>query len=621
MLVRKIGLGALVALIVLGCSTALLTFAVRMRQEPRPVASRTAHPTLTSAKQPQVSAVAVLDQFYVGDPATDAPLPELQDEANNSVPQTNAPGASPQSPPPTPQPVLMTYTVRRGDTLAAIAYRFGVALPALVQMNGLRNMNQLEVGQVLRIKYINAAPVRPPTTYNGPSDQVVPDSEVVYGPAYKGFSVQAIARRYNGYLLNYREMVEGRVLTGPQIIQLVAERYSVGPRVLLTLLELHGGWVTQPNPTAAQIAYPMGFADGIHIGLFNQTAWAAVRLNAAYYLSVQKELSTLTTFDGDRVNLPAGLNPGSIAVQNVIARSGTWARFSSEITQGAFRATYIDLFDDPFQFEVKNLIPANLAQPFFRLPWSDNQTWAFTGGPHNGWDAGSAWAAVDFAPPSSRGSCAVSAEWALAVAPGTIVAVENGRVVENLSGDAFQGSGWSILYMHQSSIGRVAIGTKVQAGDRIGHPSCEGGISTGTHMHLARLYNGQWIAADDARIPLQVGGWTIQTGGAQYDGYAVNGNEHREACACGNPSLNGITARPGLLVEASASDRPDRSGVSTTAIQPASDVQPPIAGNPSSARRGGGDDTAPPAAANSSITKPATNANSNTTNTNAGSTK
>ncbi|MEN8180968.1 MAG: LysM peptidoglycan-binding domain-containing protein [Myxococcota bacterium] len=43
------------------------------------------------------------------------------------------------------------YTVRRGDSLSAIAARFGVSQSSLSRANGLRNRNTIRVGQVLRI--------------------------------------------------------------------------------------------------------------------------------------------------------------------------------------------------------------------------------------------------------------------------------------------------------------------------------------------------------------------------------------------------------------------------------------------------------------------------------------
>ena len=56
---------------------------------------------------------------------------------------------APASPPPAPSG--QTYTVQRGDTLSAIALRYGVSLWALAQANGIRNPSTIYAGQVLRI--------------------------------------------------------------------------------------------------------------------------------------------------------------------------------------------------------------------------------------------------------------------------------------------------------------------------------------------------------------------------------------------------------------------------------------------------------------------------------------
>ena len=44
-----------------------------------------------------------------------------------------------------------TYTVRRGDTLWAIARRFGTTVSAIASENGIQNPSRIYPGQVLRI--------------------------------------------------------------------------------------------------------------------------------------------------------------------------------------------------------------------------------------------------------------------------------------------------------------------------------------------------------------------------------------------------------------------------------------------------------------------------------------
>ena len=44
-----------------------------------------------------------------------------------------------------------TYTVKRGDTLSAIAKKYGTTVAALAKLNNISNVNYIYVGQVLRI--------------------------------------------------------------------------------------------------------------------------------------------------------------------------------------------------------------------------------------------------------------------------------------------------------------------------------------------------------------------------------------------------------------------------------------------------------------------------------------
>ena len=81
-------------------------------------------------------------------------------------------------------------------------------------------------------------------------------------------------------------------------------------------------------------------------------------------------------------------------------------------------------------------------------------------------------------------------------------------------------TGWVVLYLHIADAGRVPVGTVADVGDPLGHPSCEGGHSTGTHIHIARKYNGEWIIADGV-MPFVLSGWEPIRGDEAYDGYLV----------------------------------------------------------------------------------------------------
>jgi murein DD-endopeptidase MepM/ murein hydrolase activator NlpD len=201
--------------------------------------------------------------------------------------------------------------------------------------------------------------------------------------------------------------------------------------------------------------------------------------------------------------------------------------------------TYQALFGYPFDYAVEPLRPSDLAQPTLQLPFEIGKQWAFTGGPHGGWADGSAWAALDFAPPGDALGCVSSDEWVTAVADGTILRASDGAVIQDLDGDGLEQTGWAVLYMHIESRERVQPGTFVRAGERIGHPSCEGGFSNGTHVHLARKYNGEWISAD-LDIPFNLDGWVSSGAGKEYDGYLTRLGQSIEAYE-GRSEINQIT--------------------------------------------------------------------------------
>ena len=265
------------------------------------------------------------------------------------------------SPTPFSTTIIERYTVRSGDTLSGISQRFDISIDDLMKLNGLANPNALQVGQQLKVTI--------QVTRAALADRLLPDSEAVYSPAYASFDVAAFANQHNGYLAAYREKVEGEMLTGPQIIQLIAERFSVGPRVLLTLLEFQSGWVTNTAP--AQTTYPMGLIDSTRQGLFFQTGWAANHLNEGYYGKLSGRLAAYRFKDRSRARVAPTINPASAAIQNVLALTTNWDTWQQQIGPDGFIATYRRLFGDPSALAIEPLIPPDLKQPTLRMPWNN----------------------------------------------------------------------------------------------------------------------------------------------------------------------------------------------------------------------------------------------------------
>jgi LasA protease len=453
-------------------------------------------------------------QIPTGPRPTKAPVSVLVQEfdanAVLSKPTPDQPHAVPS-----PRQDSESYTVQAGDTLGSIAQGYGISLNTLLQANDLNESSILTIGMTLTIPPVDSG------TDTGSSFKIIPDTELVNSPATVDFDTEAFLQKHNGYLSNYIGDVNGEYMSGAQIIDRIAQNYSVNPRLLIALLEYKSQWLT--NPTPSNVDYPMGFYDANYSGLNKQIAWTANQLNRGYYLWRANALSSIALSDGTYVAVDPTINAGTAGVQYFLAQFNNRPTWDLDVSEFGFYLTYNQLFGSPFRYQILSPQAATPTQPFMQLPFERGKTWTFTGGPHGGWDSGSAWAALDFAPPGEGGGCAPSPDWEVAVADGLIVRAEEGAVVQDLDNDGYEQTGWTVLYMHVDSDERVQPGTYLYAGEKIGHPSCEGGISNATHLHLARRYNGEWIPAD-GNLPFVLDGWSSSGDGIEYDGYLKKGS-------------------------------------------------------------------------------------------------
>ena len=469
------------------------------------------------------------------------PTPQVNAGSSPTLSFTNPPTRVPGSPVLSPTPDAphyqasdpnkpKTYVVVSGDWLSTIADRFGVSLEALIQANGINNPNALEVGQTLIIPAGTPQPA-------GPAFKLIPDSELVYGPLSGQFDIAAFIHKSHGYLENYSETLGGSKVDAATTVRVAAQSFSVSPRTLLALIEYRSGWLTNPNPS--QTDHPFGSLGNSRTGLHEQIIWVAATLNDGYYRWRSGAADTWRLADGSAVPIDPTINAGTAGVQNFFARVDGYFTWLQDVSPGGFSDTFTKLFGPAFDLAIEPLVPLNLTQPPLQLPFSAGEVWAFTGGPHLSWDFGTPMGALDFAPPGEAKGCVQTDNWVTAVANGLITRTGLGDVMEDLDGDGNEGSGWVILYMHvESGRGRVQPGTSVHTGDQIGHPSCEGGISSGTHVHIARKFNGEWISAIGP-VPFNLSGWISAGTGEEYVGTLTRNGVVRKAYE-GNDPVNQI---------------------------------------------------------------------------------
>jgi hypothetical protein len=189
--------------------------------------------------------------------------------------------------------------------------------------------------------------------------------------------------------------------------------------------------------------------------------------------------------------------------------------------------------------------PAKLA-PELRLPWTAGESWILTSGPHSHNRA-----ALDFAPPNinprtkrrftdpcsrQRGN----ARWVRAAAAGRVTSVlRAGCPLVQIEHD--DGTTTNYFHLRRGSVKALglAVGDLVQAGQILGHPSCETGpkvcgathAPSGVHVHFYRT-----LAATGARLPadgLVLSGWKVHAARRVREGTMTKGDEIRAAQVVG----------------------------------------------------------------------------------------
>jgi hypothetical protein len=464
---------------------------------------------------------------------TDTPDPSIPSPPPEIVTPTLLPTLTPTDAPISADTPPLLYFAQAGDTLHSLANRFGVNPFEIVSPEPIPETGFIDPEQMLMI------PQRLALTTS--DEKIFPDSEVVYSPTAVDFDVITFIETLDGHLKTYREYIFPTGITsGAEIIQKVALEYSINPRLLLSLLEYNSHWLLGQPQSFQEQYYPMKYISSEDRELHSQLAWAATQISIGYYRWRDGSLVQLEFQNGSTLRLAPTLNAGTVGVMYYFAQimdRQEW-ELATDPLIGAIGLHNI-LFGDAWGRAAQGepLFPQELTQPTIILPFVKQQIWAYTGGPHGAWTIEGAQAALDFAPGSVRHGCAPSELWNVASAPGVIARLGNGVLMLDLDGDGKEQTGWVLFYLHVEPLDSLHTGKWVDQGDLLGHPSCEGGRATGTHLHIARKFNGEWIAADGP-IPFLLGGWQAHAGDEPYQGSLTRGDDIIEASEWGSYSSN-----------------------------------------------------------------------------------
>ncbi len=199
--------------------------------------------------------------------ATPTPTPTATATATPVPTNTPTPTLTPTpTDTPTPTPTPFTYQILPRDTLSSIGQRYGMTVAEIVQLNGIINQHNIDVGQVLVLATRTSTPTATPLPTNTPSaDQSGTTSYIVQA----GETLSDIAVRFDTTVAILADLNEldnpGRIYVG-QVLQV-----------------LRRGEARQPTPTPSPtpVLHTVRFGDTLYaIALsYGVTMYAIAELN------------------------------------------------------------------------------------------------------------------------------------------------------------------------------------------------------------------------------------------------------------------------------------------------------------------------------------------------------
>lgn len=360
----------------------------------------------------------------------------------------------------------------------------------------------------------------PPPVVNDPAAdaayRLLSNGQYVYGPNVADFSVAEYLESNQTALGSKTLDIYGR-----------ANYYSINPRVYLTVIEMATGLVTRADAPESEIANPLGLAGDSFLA---QLDTLSEIMNAHYYRHLYdyspqaasvRVLAPVALADGTLLDIPPATNAGTYALL-----AGLAAVPSIDLTVAlddshpdGFRQTYARLFpaDDPLSEANHIYVPGEVgyqaAPPdMLQLPYLRGETWTFNG-VHN-WTGttGTDMSSIDFSKGWPSWGSDTSDMYVVAAAAGVP------RRISDCYFRVTHSDGWETEYYHleqarslsgyvnQNQVVGVVANTQAEA-------LCNGGFSTGPHVHFGLRRNGAYVPLDGELLS----GWAVHAGRYAYD--------------------------------------------------------------------------------------------------------
>ncbi len=278
----------------------------------------------------------------LSEPISSTPTPPPTPTETPIVVFTPKEAALETTPLPTSDAPPILYYSQSGDSLPAVAARFGVEASEITSKESIPTTGLIDPGALLVI------PAQ--LTDYGPNAQIMPDSEIIFSVSAADFDASAYVIEAGGELSKYREFLGSTGwTTGAQDIERIAIENSINPRLLLAILDYEGNWVTGSPNDYLHTQFPMGFESRYEKGVFRQMVMAVNYLYNGYYGWRSGTLTQFTFPDGETLRIAPDLNAGTVAIQYLFSKLYNRVEWQSVLDPNVgFPAFYMEQFGDPW---------------------------------------------------------------------------------------------------------------------------------------------------------------------------------------------------------------------------------------------------------------------------------
>ncbi|MCH9698782.1 MAG: peptidoglycan DD-metalloendopeptidase family protein [Gammaproteobacteria bacterium] len=332
------------------------------------------------------------------------------------------------------------------------------------------------------------------------SEQWISDHHFVYNSDLVNFNLNEYLKTHAPHLLPYSEYISHW-----------SGYYSISPKVILALIEMQSSMISQPGTPGSmdnpleQLAEETGFNEQIKDVL--------AHLYSDFY-----QYQTNNQQRKSEVN--DTVNAATYALMNLLRGDISKDEFASRVESDktGFKDVYKQLFPNEATSELNKTvnIPQGAQPPagFLQFPWKIGESWRFGGVHTTTGGATGAMSSLDFWEKNSGGwGSDTSSYFVTASHAGTVT------VFSSCSVRVTAANGWMTSYYHLDSL-TVTNGQTVAANQTLGvyadnqsQALCNGGSSSGPHVHWSLLNNGSYTSLSG----VDLGGYIVHPGRHSYD--------------------------------------------------------------------------------------------------------